>query len=199
MFEFMSALNSRAADLRIRRARVDDFGAELDLHSRTISLTWQRAGKAPVVVGAGAWRPLPEPLGDLRGWIVTDCMERRLCTMLEYGLGRGDVTWSYEHGPWVTAERDARQAGVGEPEAAALRNVMWLFYRNRWPLRFAEGCGWGVQGHAPLIASALADPARARARWELLILTGALQWRACDGDLDALAGDAIIDDFYASP
>jgi len=50
-----------------------------------------------------------------------------------------------------------------------------------------------------MIAAALAEPQRLRARWDLLILTGGLRWRTQDGDLEDGAGEPILDDFHASP
>lgn len=195
----MFGKNPRATDSRIRRARVDCFDAELDLNRRTISISWQRPGKLPLHLEQGVWLPLPAPMGDLRGSISADAIERRTRALLEFLFGRGNRTWSYDHGPWIAAERAALAAGVGAHQADLIHKLMWLFYRNRWPLQFSAGCGWGAGGPAPLIAAALADPARARARAELLILTGALRWPMRDGDLEEIAGDALVDNFYASP
>lgn len=195
----MLGRNPRATDSRIRRASVDCFAAELDLITRTISISWHRPGKVPLLLEEGTWLPLPAPMGDLRGSISADSVERRIRALLEFRFGRGNRTWSYDHGPWIAAERAARVVGVDAHDAGLIRKLMWLFYRNRWPVQFAAGCGWGVEGSAPLIAGALAEPIRMRARSELLILTGGLQWPAHDGDLDEVAGDALIDNFYASP
>lgn len=187
------------SDSRIRRASVECFDAELDLRRRTIAISWQRPGEAPMLLEEGSWSPLPEPMGDLRGNISLASIERRTRMMFEFLLGRGNRDWSYERGPWIAAEQAALAAGVDVEQAELIRKLHWLFYRNRWPLQFAAGCGWGAEGCAPLIAAALADPARARARAVLLILTGALQWQIADGDLDEVAGDALIDNFYACP
>jgi hypothetical protein len=195
----MLGKNPRTSDARIRRACVDNIYAELDLSRRTVSLSWQRPGKTPMLLEEGSWSPLPEPMGDLRGSVVVASLERRTRVLLEYRLGRGNRGWSYDHGPWIAAEVTAVEAGVGAYQAELIRKLLWLFYRNRWPLQFSAGCGWGPEGYAPLIAAALVDPARSRARAELLILTGALQWQVADGDLDDVAGDAILDNFYASP
>ncbi|MBZ5707804.1 hypothetical protein [Nannocystis pusilla] len=196
--EFMLGISTRV-ESRIRRARVEVFGAELDLCTRAVTVYWHRHGKAPLAIGEGTWLPLPEPMGDLRGRLIVDGIDRRTCAALESQLARGNQAWSYDAGPWIGAERAARAAGVDAYNAVMLRKVLWLFYRNRWPLQFADGCGWGSDGYAPLIASALADPARARARWELLILTGALQWPMTQGDLDRVAGEPHGEDFYAAP
>lgn len=195
----MFGKNPRATGSRIRRARVDCFDAELDLIKRTISISWQRPGKASLVLSAGNWLPLPEPMGDLRGTICADSLERQTRALFEFRFGRGNRMWSYDHGPWIAAERAALAAGVGVQQSGLIRKLMWLFYRNRWPLQFSAGCGWGAAGAAPLIAAALAEPVRARARAELLILTGALQWPAENGDLEDVAGDELADNFYASP
>jgi hypothetical protein len=195
----MLGKNPRATNSRIRRARVDCLAAELDLVTRSISISRDRPGKAPLLLEEGNWNPLPEPMGDLRGSISVASIHRRTRAMFEYRLGRGDRTWSYDHGPWITAEKAATAAGVDIPQAELIRKLLWLFYRNRWPLQFSAGCGWGSDGYGPLIVAALADPARARARAELLILTGGLQWPAGDGSLHEVAGDALADDFYASP
>lgn len=154
---------------------------------------------APTLLEGGCWRPLPAPMGDLRGSISADSIERRVRAHFEFRFGRGNRTWSYDQGPWIAAERAAQAAGVGPHRASLIRKLMWLFYRNRWPLQFAAGCGWGAQGPEPLIVAALADPVRARARAELLILTGGLQRPAHDGDLEEIGGDALLDNFYASP
>ncbi|MFY0537518.1 hypothetical protein [Nannocystis pusilla] len=45
MMEFMSGEGSRV-DSRIRRARVDVFGAELDLRTRVATIFWHRSGKS---------------------------------------------------------------------------------------------------------------------------------------------------------
>lgn len=198
MMEFMLQELSRV-DSRIRRARVEVFGAELDLGTRAVTISWYRPGKTPLVIGEGTWVPLPEPMGDLRGRLVVDGVDRRTCAMFESQLARGNQAWSYDDGPWIGAERAAQGVGVADYEAELLRKVLWLFYRNRWPMQFADGCGWGTDGYAPLIAAALADPARARARWELLVLTGGLQWHTAEGDLDRVAGEPHGADFYASP
>jgi len=198
MMKFMPKESLRV-DSRIRRARVDVFGVELDLATRAATIYWHRAGKTPLVLGEGTWVPLPEPMGDLRGRLVVDGVDRRTCAMLESQLARGNEAWSYDAGPWIGAEQAAQDAGVGVYEAGMLRKVLWLFYRNRWPLQFADGCGWGGDGYAPLIAAALADPVKARARWELLVLTGALQWRPAEGDLDRIAGEPYGAEFYAAP
>ena len=145
----MFGKNPRATGSRIRRARVDCFDAELDLIKRTISISWQRPGKASLVLSAGNWLPLPEPMGDLRGTICADSLERQTRALFEFRFGRGNRMWSYDHGPWI--------------------------------------------------AAALAEPVRARARAELLILTGALQWPAENGDLEDVAGDELAANFYASP
>lgn len=195
----MFGKNPRATDSRIRRARVDCFDAELNLIKRTIVLSWQRPGKTPVILGEGRWLPLPEPMGDLRGHISADSIGRRTRALFEFRFGRGNRIWSFDHGPWIAAERVALTAGVGHEQARLIRKLMWLFYRNRWPLQFAAGCGWGAEGVTSLITAALADPAQARARAELLILTGALQWPLKSGDLEEVAGDEILDNFYASP
>lgn len=195
----MFGKNPRAADSRLRRACVDCFEAELDLVKRTITIFWQRPGKAPLLLEEGCWDPLPEPMGDLRGNVSAPAIVRKTRALLEFRFGRGNRTWSYDHGPWIAAERRAHAAGVGAHQAELIRKQMWLFYRNRWPLQFATGCGWGPEGAGPLILAALADPARARARGELLILTGALQWPAQDGGLDEVAGDALADNFYSIP
>ncbi|WAS93670.1 hypothetical protein [Nannocystis punicea] len=192
---------SRASrvDPRIRRARVEVFGAELDLLTRAVTISWHRPSKPPLVVGEGTWIPLPEPMGDLRGRLAVEGVHRRTCALLEYQLARGNRNWTYESGPWILAEAAARDAGLDGLAAGALRKVLWLFYRNCWPLQFADGCGWGSGGYAPLIAAALADPAHMRARWELLILTGALRRPAAEGDLERVAGDPLGEEFYAAP
>lgn len=182
----------------VRRSSVDDFIAELDLSTRVIKLWWQRGNSARVSVAGGTWAPLPDPLGDRRGRIVGHSMHPRTRARFEYRLARGERSWSYAHGPWMAAEQAALLAGVDQADAESLRKVMWLFYRNRWPIEFADGCGWGAHGHAPLIAAALAEPLRLRARWDLLILTGGLRWRTEDGDHD-VTGEPILDDFYATP
>ncbi len=184
---------------RVRRSRVDEYTAVLDLLTREIRVEWQRGSAAAVNVASGTWEPLPAPLGDLRGRIVGDSIHKRTRARFEHGLARGDQTWSYTNGPWVTARQQALDAGVAESDADNLCKVMWLFYRNRWPLEFAAGCGWGVDGVAPLIAAVLADPRRMRARWDLLTLTGGLRWRTEEGDLDDVNGEPILDDFYAAP
>lgn len=198
MMNFMFGEVSRV-DSRIRRARVEVFGAELDLRTRAATVFWHRSGKKPLVIGEGTWVPLPEPMGDLRGRLAVEGVERRTCALLERRLARGNRDWTYESGPWIGAEVTARAAGVEALAADALRKVLWLFYRNRWPLQFADGCGWGSSGYGPLIAAALADPAHMRARWELLILTGALQRPASEGDLERTAGDSHSEEFYAAP
>ncbi|PCC70689.1 hypothetical protein SAMN02745121_05426 [Nannocystis exedens] len=198
MMESMSGRFSRV-DSRIRHARVDVYGAELDLRTRAATIFWHRSGQTPLVVGEGTWVPLPEPMGDLRGRLVVEGLHRRTCALLEHQLARGNRDWTYEKGPWIGAEASARAAGVEAQAADALRKVLWLFYRNCWPLQFADGCGWGSRGYGPLIAAALADPIHMRARWELLILTGALQWPASEGDLERIAGDSHGDEFYAAP
>lgn len=190
---------SSRVDSRIRRARIDTIGAELDLQTRAVKIWWYRPGKTPFLIGEGTWKPLPAPMGDLRGRIVVDGVDRRTCALLEQRLARGNRAWSYEDGPWIDAEVAARAAGVETDDATTVRNMLWLFYRNRWPLQFAEGCGWGDGGVAPLIAAVLKDPARARARWELLILTGALQWPVAEGDLERIVGDVPSEEFYAAP
>ncbi|MCY1067436.1 hypothetical protein OV090_22000 [Nannocystis sp. RBIL2] len=196
--KFMSVGLSRV-DSRIRRARVDVYGAELDLCTRAATIFWHRFGQVPLVVGEGAWVPLPEPMGDLRGRLVVEGVDRRTCALLEHRLARGNRDWTYERGPWVGAEATARAAGVDAGAAGVLRKVLWLFYCERWPLQFADGCGWGSGGYGPLIAAALADPAHMRARWELLILTGALQWPACEGGLERIASHSHGEEFYAAP
>lgn len=188
-----------AAAPRVRRSRVDEFTAELDLSTRVVQLTWQPATGDAVSVGEGTWEPLPEPLGDLRGRLVGPAMHRRTRALFEYGLARGDSTWTYTHGPWVAARDAALLAGVGDRDAESLGKVMWLFYRDRWPLELSDGCGWGADGYAGMIAAVLADPRRLRARWDLLLLTGGLRWRTQDGDLEDITGEPILDDFYASP
>lgn len=195
----MFGKNPRASNARLRRASVECFDAELDLLRRTIAISWRRPGKAPILLNAGSWLPLPEPMGDLRGSISADSIERRTRMIFEFHFGRGNRIWSYDHGPWIAAERAALAAGVVVPQARLIRKLMWLFYRNRWPLQFSAGCGWGAEGAAPLISAALTNPAMARARAELLILTGALQWPAESGDLDDITGDELVDNFYASP
>lgn len=184
---------------RTRRARVDCFDAELDLSRRTVAISWRRPGKETTLLEEVVWSPLPEPLGDLRGSISAGVTHRRTRAMFEHRLGRGNRGWSYDHGPWIAAESTAVAAGVDGEQAELIRKLLWLFYRKRWPVQFAAGCGWGVDGYAPLIAAALADPLRARARSELLISTGALQWKMADGDLEVSAGEPSIDDFYAAP
>jgi hypothetical protein len=190
---------AESTDGHVRRSRVDEFTAELDLSTRAIKVSWQRGVAPAVSVGSGTWQPLPRPLGDLRGRIVAHCMQRRTRALFEYRLARGDHSWSYTHGPWVTARQAAMHAGVGEVDAESLRKVMWLFYRNRWGLDLSEGCGWGPDSYAPMIAAVLADPRRLRARWELLIMTGGLRWPVADGDLHDVTGEPILDDFYATP
>ncbi|WP_434421516.1 hypothetical protein [Nannocystis pusilla] len=156
MMEFMSGEVSRV-DSRIRRARVNVFGAELDLRTRAATIFWHRSGKKPLVIGEGEWVPLPEPMGDLRGKLAVDGVHRRTCALLEHRLARGNRDWTYESGPWISAEATARAAGVDAPAADALRKVSWLFYCERWPLQFADGCGWGSGGYGPLIAAALTE------------------------------------------
>jgi hypothetical protein len=198
---------SNARPSRIRRARVDCFEAELDLAARVVSISWRRDGKAPMLLGdkapmllgEGVWTPLPPPMGDLRGKIMIDHVEPRTRALFEYQFGRGNRAWSYDDGPWITAQQTARAAGVADADTELLRKVLWLFYRNRWPLQFAVGCGWGADGYGPMIKDALARPGHMRARWELLILTGALQFPRADGNLDDVDGELLRDDFYASP
>lgn len=186
-------------NVRIRRSVVDEFTAELDLESRAIQVWWQREAGKRVRVGVGTWEPLPRPLGDLRGRIIGHGMDRRTRALFEYRLARGDRSWSYTHGPWVTARQMAMLAGVEDTDAESLRKVMWLFYRNRWPLEFSEGCGWGEDSYAAMISAVLSEPQRMRARWDMLILTGGLRWPVEDGDLQDVAGEPILDDFYATP
>jgi len=51
-----------------------------------------------------------------------------------------------------------------------------------------------------LIAAALADPQRMRARWEVLLRTGGLRWPPDDGDLEEVRDDGDPwDDFYTEP
>lgn len=192
----MSSEITKSTNAHVRRTRVHEFTAELDLRTRVVRVLWQRGTAAAVNIGSGTWEPLPAPLGDLRGRIAGEGMHRRTRALFEYGFGRGDPSWSYADGPWVAARGDALDAGLAAVDADSLAKVMWLFYRDRWPLELADGCGWGPGGHAPLIAVALAEPGRMRARWDLLILTGGLRWRTEDGSLDDMTGEPLPADFY---
>lgn len=194
-------LNSAFVDegAQIRRTRVGHYAADLDLTTGVVSVFHHERGRSTGLVGRGRWIALPEPLGDLRGRIVLDGLDARTCAMLECSFGRGNPAWSYDEGPWVAAEHSALAAGIGDYEAEMLRKVMWMFYRQRWPLKFAATCGWGERGPDEPIAAALADPERACARWELLILTGGLQWPVAEGCLDEVEDFRGIDDFYELP
>lgn len=184
---------------RIRHGYAFGYVAELDVDTLDVALFFEESRTTGrELLGHGRFELLPPPLGSLRGRLITDVLEGKLLAELEATLGRGNPAWSFDQGPWVEAERAALSAGVGAYEAELLRKVMWLYYAHRWPLKFTEGCGFGPEGPAPLVAAALAEPQRMRARWELLILTGALLWPPADGDLDDMGGGEA-DDFYAEP
>lgn len=184
---------------RIRRAVAVEWNAELDLDAQIVTVFRKQGGRA-VVLGRGRWVPLPPPLDGLRGYVVSDELDDDTRELVEHFLGRGTRTWSFDHGPWADAERQAIAAGVGEYEAGLLRKLMWTFYADRWPLKFTAGCGFGAEGVAPLIAAALAEPLRMRARWELLLLTGGLQWVPEEGSLDhESTDDDPWHDFYDEP
>lgn len=184
---------------RIRRAVTVEWHAELDLDAQMVTVFRKKDGRL-VEIGRGRWVPLPPPLYNLRGRVVSDELDDDIRELLEHFLGRGMRTWSFDHGPWADAELRAIAAGVGEYEASLLHKLMWAFYADRWPLKFTEGCGFGAEGVAPLIAAALADPPRMRARWELLLLTGGLQWVPAEGSLDLESTDEDPwHDFYDEP
>ena len=185
---------------RIRRLDAVGWGAELDLDAQIVTVFETEGGRAADEIGRGRWVSLPPPLDCFRGRVVSDEIDDDTCGTLERLLSRGTRAWSFGHGPWADAEREAIAAGVGEYEARLLRKLMWSFYRGRWPLKFTGGCGFGPEGVAPLIAAALADPQRMRARWEVLLRTGGLRWPPADGDLEEVRDDGDPwDDFYTEP
>ena len=174
---------------RIRRLDAVGWGAELDLDTQVVTVFETEGGRAADEIGRGRWVPLPPPLDRFRGRVVSDEIDDDTCGTLEHLLSRGTRAWSFGHGPWADAEREAIAAGVGEYEARLLHKLMWSFYRGRWPLKFT-----------PLIAAALADPQRMRARWEVLLRTGGLRWPPDDGDLEVVRDDGDPwDDFYTEP
>jgi hypothetical protein len=183
---------------RIRRAVMSTFTAELDLDARSVTVWSTQNGEVTGVIGQGQWVPLSPPLSDLRGQVLSDTLNRESCAWLEHRFARGSRTWSMEQGPWTVAERAARAAGVDVYDSGLLRLVMWSFYRGRWPLKFAVGCGFGPEGHALLIADALRQPERMRARWELLLQTGGLRQPSASPVDDSDDVDNP-DEFYSEP
>jgi hypothetical protein len=185
---------------RIRRIDAARWCAELDLDALVVTVFETKDDHVVGVIGRGRWGPLPPPLDRFRGRVVSDELDDHTCDMLERALCRGTKTWTFGHGPWADAEREAIAAGIGEYDARLLRKLMWSFYRGRWPLKFTSGCGFGPEGVAPLIAAALADPQRLRARWEVLLRTGGLCWPPAEGDLEEVRDDGDPwDDFYTEP
>ena len=196
----MSAEHGPGERPRIRRASAPELVAELDLDTQVVTVFATKSGHVMDEIGRGRWVALPPPLERCRGRVVDDNLDDDIRDFVERWMSRGTRAWSFEHGPWADAERQAIAAGVGEYEAWLLHRLMWSFYVERWSIKFTTGCGFGAEGVAPLISAALAEPQRMRARWELLLLTGGLCWEPEVGDLDATSADADPwDNFYDQP
>jgi len=121
----------RAQGPRIRRLGAVGWGAELDLDVQVVMVFKTEDGWAADEIGCGRWVPLPPPLDRFRGRVVSEEIDDDTCDTLERLLSRGTRAWSFGHGPWADAEREAIAAGVGEYDARLLRKLMWSFYRGR--------------------------------------------------------------------